>query len=172
LEETAYFVPPTVTFASATHIAVVEVDPPLGSVRVLRYVVVDDVGTMLNPVIVDGQQHGGVAHGISNALLEEAVYDDDGQFISGSFVDYLLATAMDVPDVQVVHDTHPSPLNELGVKGAGEGGATSPPAAIVNAVADALRPLKLDLCEIPLTPIRLFTAIRDAEQTQGDIASG
>jgi carbon-monoxide dehydrogenase large subunit len=167
LEETAYYVPPTVTFASATHIAVVEVDPPLGGVRVLRYVVVDDVGTMLNPVIVDGQQHGGVAHGIGNALLEEAAYDDDGQFISGSFVDYLLATAMDVPEVRVVHDTHPSPLNELGVKGAGEGGATSPPAAIVNAVADALRPLKLDLCEIPLTPQRLFMAIRDAEHAQG-----
>jgi carbon-monoxide dehydrogenase large subunit len=171
LEETAYYVPSTVTFASATHIAVVEVDPPLGSVRVLRYVVVDDVGTILNPVIVDGQQHGGVAHGIGNALLEEATYDVDGQFISASFVDYLLPTALDVPEVRVVHDTHPSPLNDLGVKGAGEGGATSPPAAIVNAVADALRPLKLDLCEIPLTPQRLFLAIRDAEHAQGDTAS-
>lgn len=162
LEETAYFVPPTVTFSSGTHIATVEVDPELGSVQVIGYLVVDDVGVMLNPVIVDGQQHGGVAHGISNALLEEAVYTDDGQFSSGNFVTYLLATATDIPEIQVVHDSHPSPLNPLGVKGTGEGGATSPPAAVINAVADALHPLRLNLCEMPLTPIRLHTLLRTA----------
>lgn len=162
LEETAYYVPPTVTFSSGTHIATVEVDPELGAVDVIGYVVVDDVGVMLNPVIVDGQQHGGVAHGIGNALLEEAVYDDQGQFASGSFVTYLLASATEIPEIRVVHDNHRSTLNALGVKGTGEGGATSPPAAVINAVADALKPLKLNLCEMPLTPSRLFAAIRAA----------
>lgn len=156
LEASAYFVPPTVTFASGTHIAVVEVDPGLARVDVRQYVVVDDCGTMLNPMVVDGQQHGGVAHGIGNALLEEACYDDDGQFTSGSFLDYLLPTATEVPPIDVRHESHASPLNPLGVKGTGEGGATSPPAAILNAVADALSPLRLELSEIPLSPLRLF----------------
>ena len=162
LEATAYFVPPTVTFSSGTHIAVVEVDPELASVAVRRYVVVDDCGTMLNPMVVDGQQHGGVAHGLGNALLEEACYDSDGQFTTGTFLDYLLPGATDVPHIDVVHESHPSPLNPLGVKGTGEGGATSPPAAILNAVADALRPLRLELGEIPLSPLRLFLEIEAA----------
>ena len=156
LEADGYFVPPTVTFASGTHIAIVEVDPGLASVAVRQYLVVDDCGTMLNPMVVDGQQHGGVAHGIGNALLEEACYDTDGQFTSGSFLDYLLPTATEIPHIKVVHQSHPSPLNPLGVKGTGEGGATSPPAAILNAVADALKPLQLELGEIPLSPLRLF----------------
>ena len=162
LEETAYFVPPTVTFSSGTHVATVEVDTTTAAVTVTGYWVVDDAGTLLNPMIVDGQQHGGVAHGIGNALLEEAIYEPDGQFGSGSFVTYLLPTAAEIPNVTVVHASHPSPLNPLGVKGTGEGGATSPPAAVINAVADALRPARLDLCEIPLTPVRLFTAIERA----------
>ena len=162
LEADSYFVPPTVTFASGTHIAVVEVDPDLASVTVCRYVVVDDCGTMLNPMVVDGQHHGGVAHGIGNALLEEACYDADGQFTTGSFLDYLLPTAAEVPHIEVVHQSHPSPLNPLGVKGTGEGGATSPPAAILNAVADALRPLRLELGEIPLSPLRLFVQMETA----------
>jgi aerobic carbon-monoxide dehydrogenase large subunit len=162
LEETAYYEPPTVTFASGTHVATVEVDPELAAVRVTGYVVVDDAGTLLNPVVVDGQQHGGVAHGIGNALLEEAVYDEDGQFTSATFVDYLLPTAVEIPDITVVHDSHPSPLNPLGVKGTGEGGATSPPAAVLNAVADALRPLELELCELPLSPTRLFVELQRA----------
>ncbi len=89
---------------------------------------------------MDGQQHGGVAHGIGNALLEEAVYGDDGQFESGSFVTYLLASAMEVPEIHVLHDNYPSPLNQLDVKGTGEGGTTSPPAAVINAVADPSGP--------------------------------
>jgi len=162
LEASAYYVPPTVTFASGTHIAIVEVDPSLASVKVRQYVVVDDCGTMLNPMIVEGQQHGGVAHGIGNALLEEACYDSDGQFTTGSFLDYLLPAATDIPHIDVVHESHPSPLNPLGVKGTGEGGATSPPAAVLNAVADALRPLRLELTEIPLSPLRLFLDIEAA----------
>ncbi len=162
LEATAYFVPPTVTFASGTHIAVVEVDPDLASVTVLRYVVVDECGTVLNPMIVEGQQHGGVAHGIGNALLEEACYDESGQFTTATFLDYLLPGAAEVPDIQVLHQSFPSPLNPLGVKGTGEGGATSSPAAVVNAVADAVRPLRPELTELPLSPVRLFTALREA----------
>jgi aerobic carbon-monoxide dehydrogenase large subunit len=162
LEASAYYVPPTVTFASGTHIAIVEVDPRLASVKVRQYVVVDDCGTMLNPMIVEGQQHGGVAHGIGNALLEEACYDSDGQFTTGSFLDYLLPAATDIPHIDVVHESHSSPLNPLGVKGTGEGGATSPPAAVLNAVADALRPLRLELTEIPLSPLRLFLDIEAA----------
>ncbi|MGI8418723.1 MAG: xanthine dehydrogenase family protein molybdopterin-binding subunit [Nakamurella sp.] len=169
LAETAYYVPPTVTFSSGTHVATVDVDPELGSVQVIGYVVVDDAGVMLNPMIVDGQQHGGVAHGISNALLEEAKYTDDGQFASGSFVTYLLATAMDIPDIQVLHDSHPSPLNPLGVKGTGEGGTTSPPAAVINAVADAFHPLRLNVCEMPLTPSRLLALLRSAGRPATDI---
>lgn len=162
LESSAYFVPPTVTFASGTHVAVVEVDPDLASVTVLRYVVVDECGTVLNPMIVEGQQHGGVAHGIGNALLEEATYDESGQFTTGTFLDYLLPSATEVPDIHVLHQTFPSPLNPLGVKGTGEGGATSSPAAVVNAIADALRPLRPELTELPLNPVRLFTALRQA----------
>jgi aerobic carbon-monoxide dehydrogenase large subunit len=100
-------VPPTVTFASGTHVAIVEVDPGLATVTLRRYVVVDDCGTMLNPMVVDGQQHGGVAPGIGNALLEEASYDEDGQFTSGSFVDYLLPAATDVPPIEVLHASQP-----------------------------------------------------------------
>lgn len=164
LEASAYFVPPTVTFASGTHIAIVEVDPDLAKVTVLRYVVVDECGTVLNPMIVEGQQHGGVAHGIGNALLEEACYDEGGQFTTATFLDYLLPGATEVPDIQVLHQSFPSPLNPLGVKGTGEGGATSSPAAVINAVADALQPLRLELNELPVTPVRLFTALRDARE--------
>jgi CO/xanthine dehydrogenase Mo-binding subunit len=91
------------------------------------------------------------------------VYDDDGQFTSATFVDYLLPTALDVPEITVVHDSHPSPLNPLGVKGTGEGGATSPPAAVVNAVADALRPMRLELSTLPLTPLRLWLEVSGAK---------
>ena len=166
LEASAYYVPPTVTFASGTHIAVVEVDPDLANVTVLRYVVVDECGTVLNPMIVEGQQHGGVAHGIGNALLEEACYDESGQFTTATFLDYLLPGAAEVPDIQVLHQSFPSPLNPLGVKGTGEGGATSSPAAVVNAVADAVRPLRPELTELPLSPVRLFMALREARRAE------
>jgi CO/xanthine dehydrogenase Mo-binding subunit len=117
-------------------------------------------------MIVEGQQHGGVAHGIGNALLEEACYDESGQFTTATFLDYLLPSATEVPDIQVLHQSFPSPLNPLGVKGTGEGGATSSPAAVVNAVADALRPLSPELTELPLSPVRLFTAMREARAAE------
>lgn len=163
------FVPPTVTFGSGTHIASVAVDRETGIVNLTGYVVVDDCGTVLNPMVVDGQQHGGVAHGIGNALLEEAVYDEGGQLLSGTFIDYLLPTAADVPDIEVIHRPHPTPLNTLGVKGAGEGSTASAPGAIANAVVDALRPLRIEIDELPITPQRLVELIRaaEAEQVEG-----
>ena len=163
------FVPPTVTFGSGTHVASVAVDRDTGVVNLTGYVVVDDCGTVLNPMVVDGQQHGGVAHGIGNALLEEAVYDEGGQLLSGTFIDYLLPTAADVPDIKVIHRPHPTPLNTLGVKGAGEGSTASAPGAIANAIADALRPLRIEINELPITPQRLLELIRaaEAEQVEG-----
>ena len=164
LEAESYFVPPAVTFGSATHIAQVEVDADTGLVQVLDYTIVGDSGQMLNPMVVDGQQHGGVAHGIGNALLEEARYDEDGQFITGTFLDYLLPTAMDIPRMKVIHRPHPTPLNPLGVKGAGEGATASAPGAVINAVVDALRPLDIRVTEMPLTPGRLIELIAGARR--------
>lgn len=162
LVETAYFFPPAATFASSTHAAMVEVDPETGSVRVIKYVVVDDSGTVINAAIVDGQQHGGVVHGIGSALYEEAIYDRDGQFITATFMDYLLPTACEVPTIEVIHQSCPSPLNPLGAKGCGEGGAVSAPAAIVNAIVDALGLPGLVLNELPVTPERLVAAVARA----------
>jgi len=142
------------TYSSGAHAAVVEVDPEIGAVRILRYVAVDDCGTMINPMIVEGQVHGGIAHGIGNALLEEVVYDASGQMVTGTLMDYALPRASDVPSLEVHHVITPSPLNPLGVKGAGEGGTLPAPAAIANAVADALRAREVK--EMPLTRERVW----------------
>lgn len=166
LHESAHYYPPTVTFGTGTHIAVVDVDDETGFVRLLEYVVVDDCGVMLNPMVVDGQVHGGIAHGIGNALYEEAVYNEDGQLLTGTFVDYLMPSTGEVPDLQVIHAEHPTPLNTLGVKGVGEGGTVSPPAAIANAICDALRPLDLQITEMPMSPDRVWRWIREASASQ------
>ncbi|HSJ28523.1 MAG TPA: molybdopterin cofactor-binding domain-containing protein, partial [Acidimicrobiia bacterium] len=163
LDASAYWVPPAVTFGSSTHVAVVDVDPETGRVAVLRYVVVDDCGRELNPTVVDGQQHGGVAHGIGNGILEEVIYDDAGQLLNPTFMDYLLPTAADVPPIEVVHENHRTPLNPLGVKGVGEGGATSAPAALANAIADAMKPLRLQIDAVPVTPARVKRWIDEAK---------
>ncbi len=162
LEATHYFVPPTVTWGSGTHVVAVEVDPETGLVRLLRYLTVDDCGQVLNPVVVRGQVMGGIAHGIGNGLLEEVAYGPDGQLLSGSFMDYLLPTAVEVPPLEVHHRCHLSQLNPFGIKGCGEGGAVPPPAAIAAAVADALRPLEVPVDRVPLHPERLWRAIRGA----------
>jgi carbon-monoxide dehydrogenase large subunit len=167
LEEQHYFVPPTVTWASGTHVAVVEVDEETGFVRILDYASVDDCGRALNPMIVAGQVHGGIAHGIGNALLEEAVYGPDGQLQTSTYVDYLLPTATDVPDIKVLSREHRSPLNPLGVKGVGEGGAVSPPAAIANAIVDAFRPLRVSLTRVPVHPEHVLKAITEAKAAAG-----
>jgi carbon-monoxide dehydrogenase large subunit len=156
---TVYRQVPTVTYASAVHIALVEVDIETGLVRLLRYVVAHDCGQLINPMIVDGQISGGVAQGVGGGLYEELVYDAAGQFLSGSFMDYLIPTSMEMPPVDMIHLEYPSPRNPLGVKGVGEGGAISPPAAIANAVEDALRPFGVCIRETPLTPERVLQLI-------------
>ena len=157
-----YFQPPTVTFASGTHVAAVEVDEETGFVHVLRYATVDDCGRMLNPMVVEGQIHGGVAHGIGSALFEESIYDEDCQLLSGSYMDYLLPTAVEVPPIEVGHQQCLSELNPFGIKGCGEGGAVSPPAAIANAIADAFRPLRVELNKVPVRPEAVLDALSHA----------
>jgi len=135
------------------------VDPETGVVTLLRYVVAHDCGKVINPRIADGQVHGGVAQGIGGALYEELVYDEHGQLLTGSLMDYLVPTAMEVPPIETVHLEYPSPRNPLGVKGLGEGGAISPPAAIANAIEDALEPWGVRVTETPLSPARLLALI-------------
>jgi aerobic carbon-monoxide dehydrogenase large subunit len=163
LECQYYFQPPTVTFSSGTHIAAVEVDAETGLVQVLRYVTVEDCGRMLNPTVVEGQIHGGVAHGIGSALYEESVYDEDCQLLTGSYMDYLLPTAAEVPPIEVGHQECLSELNPFGIKGCGEGGAVASPAVIANAVADAFRPLLVRVNRVPLRPEVVLGLIRAAK---------
>jgi carbon-monoxide dehydrogenase large subunit len=155
-EASAYHHVPTVTYASAVHVAQVEVDVGSGLVRLLRYVVAHDCGRVINPLIVEGQVHGGVAQGVGGALYEEMVYDADGQLLTGTFMDYLVPSAMELPPIETVHLEYPSPRNPLGAKGLGEGGAISPPAAIANAVEDALAPFGVRVRETPLSPDRVL----------------
>lgn len=159
-EATDYHHVPTVTFASAVHIAQVQADPETGTVKLLRYVVAHDCGHVINPVIVDGQIHGGVAQGVGGALFEEIVYDDAGQLLSSSFMDYHIPVADELPPIETVHLEFPSPRNPLGIKGLGEGGAVSPPAAIANAVEDALAPFGVRITGTPLTPSRIAALLR------------
>jgi aerobic carbon-monoxide dehydrogenase large subunit len=163
LEATFYFVPPTVTWANAAHVAVIEVDVQTGVIKLLDYCVAHDAGKLINPLLVDGQIHGGVAQGIGAALYEEIAYNENGQVLSGSFVNYLLPGAMEVPFIKTAHLESPSPLNPLGVKGLGEGGAIAPPAALANALADALFPLAIQVNEIPLTPDRVLKLVARKE---------
>jgi CO/xanthine dehydrogenase Mo-binding subunit len=166
LEATAYVSVSQSTYSSGAHAAVVEVDPETGLVKILRYVAVDDCGTVINPMIVEGQVHGGIAHGIGNALLEEVVYDGAGQLMTGTLMEYALPRASDVPPFEVHHVVTPSPLNSLGLKGAGEGGTLPAPAAIANAVADALRPLGVEVTEMPLTCERLWRRVQASSQSR------
>lgn len=161
LEASYYYVPHTVTWAHAVHIAVVEVDTGTGTVRILDYTVAHDSGPAINPLFVEGQVRGGVAQGIGGALYEELVYDELGQLLTGTFLDYLLPSCGEVPTIKQVHLETPSSLNPLGLKGIGEGGAIAPPVAIANAVVDALRPLGCaEITETPITPERLLALIR------------
>ncbi|HEV7393700.1 MAG TPA: molybdopterin cofactor-binding domain-containing protein, partial [Burkholderiales bacterium] len=145
---------------------VVAVDPGTGHVEVLDYVVCHDCGTMVNPMIVEGQVVGGVAQGIGTALYEEIPYDDNGQPLASTFLDYMIPGATEVPDVRVLHMETPSPYTEFGQKGIGEGGAIAPPAAIVNAVNDALAELGVELTESPVTPRKVLAAIEAAKATR------
>ena len=158
-EATAYHHVPTVTWASAVHVAVVEVDTGTGHVKLLRYVVAHDCGKIINPTIVEGQVHGGVAQGVGGALFEEIVYDEQGQLLTGTLLDYLVPSAMELPAIETVHLEYPSFRNPLGIKGLGEGGAISPPAAIANAIDDALAPFHIRVRETPASPARLLALL-------------
>jgi 2-furoyl-CoA dehydrogenase large subunit len=146
-------------FASAAHVAVVDIDPETFEIKVLRYVVIHDCGRQINPAIVEGQVHGAAAHGIAAALLEEFIYDENGQLLTASFMDYLKPTAADLPNIEGDRLETPSPLTLLGTKGVGEGGAVVAPAAIASAVEDALAPLGIQIAALPIVPSRLFETI-------------
>lgn len=156
---------PAGTFSNACHIAEVEVDPATGAVRVTRFLVVEDAGTLINPMIVDGQIRGGVAQGIANALLEEVIYQD-GNVLTASLLDYLPPTATEIPDIDIFHLCTPTDATITGAKGLGEGGTIGAPAAILNAVSDALAHLGLGVDELPATPERIRALIRTAEETK------
>jgi carbon-monoxide dehydrogenase large subunit len=161
LEETSTFDPPG-TFSNACHGAVVEVDPETGAVRIERYLVVEDCGVMVNPMIVEGQVRGGVAQGIAAALYEELAYSEDGQLLNASLMDYLVPTAAEIPEIQILHLETPSAFSETGAKGLGEGGTMGAPACIACAVTDAVVHLGIEVDRIPITPERLLGGLRDA----------
>lgn len=163
LEATAYFGPQRGCTASGVHALILEVDPQTMMVQIKKYVVVHDCGTVLNPMILEGQIQGGVAQGIGNAFYEQLVFDDNGQLLNASFMDYLLPTANDIPNVETDHIETPSPLNPLGVKGAGEAGAIPVGPLFAQALDDALSDLNLEICEIPLSPNRLFELARGSK---------
>ncbi len=164
LETTAYFRTNQLAYSYGTHVAHVAVDPETGKVDVLRYAVVEDIGRCINPLLVQGQTVGAAVQGIGSTLLEELVYDDNGQLLSGTFMDYLLPTSQDAPPIHdVTLEEAPSPHNPLGVKGAGEGGIVATGAALANAVANALAPLGVQVTELPLSPNRINAWLRDAE---------
>jgi len=166
LEATGYYAPPQSTFASGCHVAEVEVDLVTGEVAILRYVVQHDCGTVVNPVVVEGQIHGGVAQGIGGALYERLVFDETGQPLCTTYMDFLMPTAMEIPEIEIVHTETPSPLNPLGVKGVGEAGAIPGPAVLAEAIEDALAPLGIRIREMPLNPGRIRELIEAAAQTQ------
>jgi aerobic carbon-monoxide dehydrogenase large subunit len=166
LDETAYHDTPNCTFPFGTHIAVVEVDEETGKVDLVRYVAVDDVGKKINPLIVDGQLHGGIAQGVGQALWEEAVYSDDGQLLSGSMLDYALPRASWLPAFELDETVTPSPVNPLGVKGVGEAGCIASTAAVANAVIDALSTLGIRHLDMPYTSQKVWGAIQSAKGGQ------
>lgn len=163
LEESAFYDPENFVFPFGAHACVAEVDVETGKVKVVRWVAVDDCGPAINPMLIDGQVHGGITHGIGQALYEQVVYDSEGQLVTGSFVDYALPTAAEMPDFETDRTETPSPVNSLGVKGIGEAGTIAASPAVVNAVIDALRPLGVDYIDMPLTPMRVWEAIQEAQ---------
>lgn len=163
LEVTRFFNPGRRNVPFGVHLAMVEVDPETGEIRILRYLAVDDSGRIVNPLLAEGQIHGSVAQGIGQALYEAIVYSETGQPLTQNFLDYVVPRATQLPSIETAHCETPSPINPLGVKGIGEAGTTAGPPAIVNAVLDALRPLGIQHLDMPLTPERVWQAIRAAQ---------
>lgn len=162
LEETSFYDPENFVFPFGAHACVVEIDAETGKVNVVRYVAVDDCGNPINPLLIDGQVHGGVVHAIGQALYERVHYDEEGQLVTGTLVDYALPTAAELPSFETDRTVTPSPVNSLGSKGVGEAGTIAASAAVTNAVIDALRPLGVSYINMPLTPMRVWEAIAEA----------
>ena len=163
LDEQAFYDPANFTYPGGCHICEVEIDPATGVTEVTKFTAVDDVGRVINPMIVAGQVHGGVAQGIGQALLEEAIYDPEGQLLTGSYMDYCMPRADNLPSIQVAHETTLCTHNSLGVKGCGEVGAIGSPPAVINAVLDALTDFGVEDIAMPATPARVWRAIQDAK---------
>jgi carbon-monoxide dehydrogenase large subunit len=159
LKETAFYDPTNFTFPAGCHIAEVEVDPETGKTTIANWVAVDDFGNIINPMIVEGQVHGGIAQGVGQALLEGAVYDEGGQLLTASYMDYTMPRAADLPSFQVSTSNTPCPSNPLGIKGCGEAGAIGSPPAVINAITDALGHENLTM---PATPQKVWAAVRQA----------
>jgi carbon-monoxide dehydrogenase large subunit len=160
LEASSFYDPPNFTYPFGAHVAVVEVDPETGHVQLKRYVAVDDCGPQINPVIVEGQVHGGVVQGIGQALWEGAVYDEHGQLLTGSLTDYAIPRADLLPDIEVLSTVTRSPHHPLGVKGIGEAGTIASTCTVYNAVIDALQPLGVESIDMPMTPERVWRAMK------------
>jgi carbon-monoxide dehydrogenase large subunit len=160
LDETSFYDPSNFTYPFGTHIAVVEIDGDTGAVKLDRFVAVDDFGNVVNPMLVEGQMHGGIAQGTAQALWEEVAYDDNGQLLTGSLMDYGVPKADMLPMYETDRTVTPSPVNPLGVKGAGEAGCIGSPPAVVNAVVDALAPFGVTHLDMPLTPARVWRAMQ------------
>jgi len=163
LNESMTFDPPNFTFPFGAHLCVTEVDTETGKARVRDYYAVDDCGPVINPIIVDGQLHGGLAQGIAQALYEGAIYDEDGNLMTGSMVDYMIPGAPELPNFTLDRTVTPSPSNPLGVKGVGEAGTIGAPPAVMNAIIDALSPLGVKHMDMPALPMRVWNAIQDAQ---------
>ncbi len=166
LDETAFYDPTNFTFPAGTHICEVEVDPDTGVVQVVNFSACDDFGNIINPMIVEGQVHGGLAQGIGQALLEQCVYDkDSGQLLTGSYMDYAMPRADDLPSFKVATKVTPCTHNPLGAKGCGEAGAIGSPAALMNAVHDALSTAGVKYIDMPATPHRVWSALQSTRRS-------
>jgi len=166
LDETAFYDPANFTYPGGCHICEVEVDPETGTVEVMKFTAVDDVGRVINPMIVEGQIHGGVAQGIGQALIEGCTYDETGQLLTGSYMDYAMPRARDLPSFNVGTHATLCAHNSLGVKGCGEVGAIGSPPAVVNAIVDALWDLGVRDISMPATPQTVWRAIQAAQKAQ------
>jgi carbon-monoxide dehydrogenase large subunit len=153
-----------VTFPFGAHVSVVEVDTETGAVDLMRHIAVDDAGNVINPLLLDGQRHGGIAQGIAQAMFEEFTYGPDGTPLTATFADYLIPAASELPSFELVQLETPTPLNPLGVKGIGEAGTIGSTPAVQNAVCDAVAHLGVKHIDMPLTPERVWQAIQDASQ--------
>ena len=172
LDENYFYDPPNFVFPFGAHICVSEVDTETGKVTVRDYYAVDDCGPAINPIIIDGQLHGGLAQGIAEALYEEALYDEDGTLVTGSMVDYMIPGAPELPNFTLDRTVTPSPSNPMGVKGIGEAGTIGSPPAVINSVIDALEPLGVTHIDKPALPMRVWTAIQEAKSGANGQANG